>query len=177
MNQSRNSAEVKRIFNSLWSNRDYAHTKKLADEYAARHAPMLTRVATAVDIRCCGSLGTRSVRKQIQSLFHFAIGNMKMRVNANSMVPSTSALMVSALVGSGKSLYHKLFEDIITLMREATEVLDKQIYESKKSEEENSDRVESNDFFQMLSGLNEVKSKNNKFKFRQMLRNPGTKEG
>ena len=59
MNPGDKSAEVKRIFNALWSDGDYVTTKKQADESAKQHSPMLTKLATAVDTRCCGGLGTR----------------------------------------------------------------------------------------------------------------------
>ena len=59
-----------------------------------------------------------------------------LRINANTLVPSTSALVVSAKVGSGKSIYHKLLEDVVGLLREGTAVLDKQIFESRNSSEE-----------------------------------------
>ena len=164
MNPGDKSAEVKRIFNALWSDGDYVTTKKQADESAKQHSPMLTKLATAVDTRCCGGLGTRSVRKQIQALFHFAIGNQKMRVNANTLVPSTAALVVSALVGSGKSLYHSIFTDVIGMVREATEVLDRQIHDTKNSQEDRGDRgVESNNLVQMLSGLNDEKFKHSRW--------------
>ena len=172
------SAETKRIFNGLWNDKDYVHTKKMAEESANEHAPLLTNVATAVDIRCCGSLGTRSVCKQIQALFHFAIGNQKLRINANTLVPSTVALVVSALVGSGKSLYHTLFDEVIGLLREATKVLDKQIHDSKDVDEEKDGiHVDSNDLSRMLSGVMDEKSRKQSFRCRQMLRNPGTTEG
>ena len=51
------------VFDDLWQDKDYLDHKKEAAESAAEHAPFLTKVATAVDIRCCRSLGTRSVRK------------------------------------------------------------------------------------------------------------------
>ena len=125
---SNKAIELKRIFtNGLWRDKDYLILRKEADDAATKAVPMLTKLETTLDIRGCGSLGTRSVRKQIQALSHFAIGNQKMRVNANTLVPSTSALIISAVVGSGKSLYHSLFEEIIGMMRKSTEVLDKQI--------------------------------------------------
>ena len=178
MSSAGKAAEVKRIFNGLWSNEDYVKTKQIADESAATNAPMLSKLATAIDIRGCGSLGTRSVRKQIQALLHFAIGNQKMRVNANSLVPSTSALVLAVLVGSGKSLYHTVFSEVMQLVRETTKVLDKQIHDSTKHKEEKSSNVsESIDLARMFSGFSDKSKKQNSFKPRQMVRNPGTKEG
>ena len=179
MSTSSKLAEVRRIFGGLWKDKDYVHTKKEAHESATKYLPMLTRLATAVDIRCCGGLGTRCVRKQIQALFHFAISNQKMRVNANTLVPSTSALVVSATVGSGKSLYHGLFEEVIVLLRKSTELLDKQIHDYNVVEENNGDGMEeSHDLVQMLSGMQGDNSKKQiRFKSRNMLINPGTKEG
>ena len=163
MSEASKLVEVKRIFGGLWKNKDYIHTKKESDDSVAEHAPMLTKLATAVDIRCCGSLGTRSVRKQIQALFHFAIGNQKMGVNANTLVPSTSALVVSAIVGSGKSLYHDLFHDVIKLLRESTELLDKKIHECNEVEDDNGDGMEeSHDLVQMFSGQDGANSKKQK---------------
>ena len=115
------------LFKDLWADKDYIHYKKEAAESAVKNAPFLTKVATAVDIRCCGSLGTRSVRKQIQALTHFALGNMKLRINANSLVPSTAALVISAKVGAGKSLYHKLLEEVMGMVCNSTAVLDREI--------------------------------------------------
>ena len=43
------------IFNGLWNDKDYANAKLNATKAAAAHAPLLTRLATAVDIRCGGS--------------------------------------------------------------------------------------------------------------------------
>ena len=100
---------------------------------------MLAKVATAVDIRCSGSLGSRSVRKQIQALLHFAIGNQKMRVNANTFVPSTAALVISAMVGCGKSIYHKLLVDTMGMLREGTAVLDKQLHDCRYPGDVNND--------------------------------------
>ena len=177
---SNKESELKRIFNNgLWADGDYRILKKEADDAASKAVPMLTKLATAVDIRGCGSLGTRSVRKQIQALCHFAIGNQKLRVNANTLVPSTSALVISAVVGSGKSLYHSLFEEVIGMMRKATEVLDKQIHDKiVVDENEEESIVEQSNLVQMLSGRSdEKKKKANIFKARQMLRNLGTKEG
>ena len=119
--------DLENIFNGLWEDKDVMYMKKNADEAAKEHAPYLSRVATAVDIRCCGSLGSRSVRKQIQALLHFAMGNTKLRINANTLVPSTAALVVNATVGSGKNLYHSFFNDAVGMISDATEALDKQI--------------------------------------------------
>ena len=132
MSEETNSEED-RIFNGLWNDKDYVNVKLNATKAAAAHAPFLTRLATAVDIRCGGSLGTRSVRKQMQALLHFAIGNQKLRINANTLVPSTSALVITGTVGAGKSIYHKLFEQVVGLMTEATNELDKQIHEANPS--------------------------------------------
>ena len=104
------------IFNDLWRDKDYRHSVEVAAKAAAKYAPFLTKVATAVDIRCGGALGTRSVRKQIQSLIHFSIGNMKMRVNANELVLSTAALVVSPPVGAGKNIYQKLFMEVLEMI-------------------------------------------------------------
>ena len=177
---SNKESELKRIFNNgLWADGDYRILKKEADDAASKAVPMLTKLATAVDIRGCGSLGTRSVRKQIQALCHFAIGNQKMRVNANTLVPSTCALVISGKVGSGKSLYHTWFEEVIGMMRKATEVLDKQIHEKTVAEEMKQESCgEQSDLVQLLSGRSDGKPKKaNIFKCRQMLRSPGTKEG
>ena len=57
--------DEKVIFSNLWSDKDFVYTKKQAHDASVKHAPMLTKLATAVDIRCCGSLGTRCVRKLI----------------------------------------------------------------------------------------------------------------
>ena len=155
------------------------YTKSTAENAVLKYAPMLTKVVTGDVIRCSGSLGSRSVRKQIQALCHFAIGNQKLRVNANTLVPSTSALVISAVVGSGKSLYHSLFEEVIGMMRKATEVLDKQIHAKIVVDENEEETIpEQSDLVQMLSGRSdEKKKKANIFKARQMLRNLGTKEG
>ena len=90
---------------------------------------MLIDVAAPVDIRFSGSLGTRSVRKQIQALSHYSIGNQKLPINAHTYVPPTAFLVISATVGSGKSIYHKLFEDVIRQLREGIAVLQKQLHE------------------------------------------------
>ena len=66
MSEDKNSDED-RIFNGLWNDNDYVNAKLNATKAAAAHAPFLTRLATAVDIRCCGSLGTRSFRKPTQA--------------------------------------------------------------------------------------------------------------
>ena len=58
-----NMIDRSHIFKTLWSDKDYLIATKKAAEAAAKYAPFLSKVATAVDIRCCGSLGTRSVRK------------------------------------------------------------------------------------------------------------------
>ena len=122
------------------------------------YAPFLSKVAAAVDIRACGSLGTRVVRKQVQALIHFAMGNTKMRINANSLVPSTAALVVSASVGAGKNLYHTLFEDVITMLATATASLDRQIFDSVQMAEESVMQTqESVDM--MISGLGEKSKK------------------
>ena len=83
MSEEKNS-DTDRIFNGLWNDKDYVNAKLNATKATTNHAPFLTPLATAVDIRCGGSLGTRSVRKQIQALLHFAIGNQKLRINANT---------------------------------------------------------------------------------------------
>ena len=49
------------IFKALWQDKDYLHSTEVASNAAVKFAPLLTKVATAVDIRCCGSLGTRFV--------------------------------------------------------------------------------------------------------------------
>ena len=178
MSSAEKAAEFKRIFHGLWSNEDYVATKQIADNSAASNVPMLTKLATAVDTRGCGSLGTRSVRKQIQALLHFAIGNQKLRVNAISLVPSTSAVVVAARVGQGKSLYHTLFSEVMRLMRETTEVLDKQIHDTTiDNEEKSSNMSDSIDLGKMFPDFSGKSKKQNSFKSRQMLRNPGTKEG
>ena len=108
MSVDRSSYSEKEILKALWSDGDYIHTKKEADDAAKKYAPMLTNVATAVNIRCSGSLGSRSVMKQIQVLLHYCIGNQKLRINKNTLVPSTGVLVVSAAVGAGKNIYHNL---------------------------------------------------------------------
>ena len=101
-----------------------------------------------------------------------------MGVNANTLVPSTSALVVSAVVGSGKSLYHDLFKEVIVLLRESTEFLDKQIHKCIVEENNGDGMEESHDLVQMLSGMQGDNSKKQIcFKSRNMLINPGTKEG
>ena len=139
----------------------------------------MTGLATAVDIRCGGSLGTRSVRKQIQALLHFAIGNQKLRINANTLVPSTSALVITGTVGAGKSIYHKLFEQVVGLMTEATNELDKQIHDARLEHKDNVEEInESTNLSQLISGVMDGKGKTSqRFKSRKLLRNPGTKEG
>ena len=84
--------------NDLWSAEDYIHSKKEADVAARKFAQMSTKLATALDIRCSGTLGTLSVRKQLLVLIHYCIGNQKLRVNGNTLVPSTAFLVVSAVV-------------------------------------------------------------------------------
>ena len=165
------------LFGKLWKEKDYVHTKKSAENSARKHAPMFSKVATAVNIRCGGALGSRSVRKQIQALLHFAIGNQKMRINSNTFVPSTVALVISANVGSGKSIYHELFEDVVILLRDGTAVLEKQVYDSHQDLEElNPNFSQAEDISLMLS-MSQRSKKKKRFKKRHMRRNPGTKEG
>ena len=87
-----NVDEETKIFDRLWANEDYTHSKKAAHKAATEYAPLLTKLETAVDIRCCGSLGTRCVGQQNQALLHFSIGNQKMRVNAKSIKGSRGSL-------------------------------------------------------------------------------------
>ena len=82
------------LMKELWSNEDYVLTKKKADDESIKNAPLLSKIATSVDIRCSGSLGLRSVRKQIQALFHYAIGNQKIR---SMLTPISHQLRLSLL--------------------------------------------------------------------------------
>ena len=51
--------DYSRIFQSLQADKDIVTATNKAAKAAAKYAPFLTKVATAVDIRCCGSLGTK----------------------------------------------------------------------------------------------------------------------
>ena len=102
-----------------------------------------------------------------------------MRINANSLVPATCALVISSTVGSGKSIYHKYMVKVIEMLREGIEVLDRPIWDENLRSEENRVPVnDSIDVSQIYS--NELERKANWKKVfirRQMLRNLGTKEG
>ena len=62
-------------------------------------------------------------------------------INANTLVPSTAGLVVSAFVGSGKNFYHKLFENVVNMMSEATAHMNKQIYNFLLAENEKNEKI------------------------------------
>ena len=99
MSVVRSTSSEDEILKDMFTNPDYNHSKKVADDLAVKFASMLNSVATDMGITFSRVLGTRSVRKQIQALAHYCIGNQKLRVNANTHVPSTAVLRISPTVG------------------------------------------------------------------------------
>ena len=164
MDHSIDRALLKSILTDLHQDNDYKHTLKSALDSAANNVPLLTNIAITVDSHLGGSLGTRSTRKQLQSIMHHAAGNMEMRVNSSSAVPSTFFLPICAAVGSGKTEYSKFLKKVMVMLCKGTEVLDKQIFDHNNVD----DHVE------------EVKNsakKEKKFISRKLRRAPATKEG
>ena len=88
-------------------------------------------------------------------------------------------MVITGTVGAGKSIYHKLFEQVVGLMTEATNELDKQIHDARLEHKDNVERMnESTNLSQLISGVKDGKGQNSqRFKSRKLLRNPGTKEG
>ena len=86
--------------------------------------------------------------------------------------------MISAPVGAGKSLYHKLFEELLGMVCNATAILNRQIFHEVTEKVNDNNLEETTDVSMMLSGIIGNKAKQvRKFRPRHMLRNPGTKEG
>ena len=103
-----------------------------------------------------------------------------LRINANTLVPSTAGLVVSAFVGSGKSFYYKLFENGVNMMSEVTAHMNKQIYNFLLAEKEKNEKIrDSTEVCRIISSvlMDEKTMKKNIFKPRRLLRNPGTKGG
>ena len=96
-------------------------------ESAEVGAPILTKIAVAVNAYLGGSLGTRSTRKQLQALFHHASGNLEMRVNKNSKIPSTYLLPICAFIGQGKNNYYNFMKDLVSLLVDGTGILEREI--------------------------------------------------
>ena len=74
---------IKQVINDMQTVDEYKITKNSALESAAVSAPILTKIAVAVNACLGGSLGTRSTRKQLQAVFHHTCGNMEMVVKKN----------------------------------------------------------------------------------------------
>ena len=92
-----------------------------------------------------------------------------MKITSKSPVPSTAALVVSANVGAGKSLYHKLFEEVMGMLFYATASLDLEIFHSVEEGDPNFTNTQESIDVMMLSGvLNTEEKKGRKFKRRQM---------
>ena len=165
MDHSIDRAFLKGVLIDLHQEKDYKHTLKSALDSAANNIPLLTNIAITVDSHLGGSLGTRSTRKQLQSIMHHAAGNMEMRVNSSSAVPSTFFLPICADVGSGKTEYYKFLKKVMVMLYKGTEVLDKQIFDHNNVGD---DHVE--------EGKNSAK-KEKAFISRKLRRAPATKEG
>ena len=157
---------LKEIFNDLHKDDQYKTTFKTALDSAAKRIPLLTKVAIAVNTHIGGSLGTRSTRKQLQALMHHVAGNMVLRVNSSSAVPSTYFLPICAAVGSGKSKYYGFMKAIVTMLSKGTEILDRQIFDVKNPADVDRDE-----------GSNKSQKKEKVFVARQLIRGPGSKEG
>ena len=155
--------EMKKIFRGMWQQKNYSTTLQRALDTAREKAPMSTKIAVAIDTHLGGSLGCRSVRKQLQGLIHHACGNLRMRVNSTSSMPSTYFLPVCAFIGESKSPYYTFLHDIMSLLSEGIKEIEKQLFDANIDEQENMENRKDND-------------KNN-FHPRQLLHGPGTKEG
>ena len=159
---------LKDIITQMWQEDSYKTTLTSALDSAKQSSPMLTNVAVVLNTHLGGSLGTRSTRKQIQGIVHHTAGNLQLQVNSSSTLPATYFLPINAFIGKGKSNYYTFFKEILNLLQEGTEVLDRQIFKAKydipNDEQENG------------SG-SAVKGKQIKFVPRQLLHGPGSKEG
>ena len=158
---------LKQIIIEMWQEDGYKTTLTSALDSAKQSSRMFTNVAIVVNTHLGGSLGTRSTRKQIQAIVHHTAGNLQLQVNSSSTLPATCFLPVNAFIGKGKNPYYNFFKEILNLLQEGTEALDKQIFDAKyhiPDEQENG------------SGP-AVKGKEIKFVPRQLLHGPGSKEG
>ena len=120
----RDRNDIKALIREMRNSDDYITTLNRALESATTNAPILTEVSIAVNTLLGGSLGTRSTRKQLQSLFHDVSGNLDMRVNSNSNIPSTYVLSLCAFIGDDKSKYNKFMKDLVNLLADGTAILD-----------------------------------------------------
>ena len=124
-------------------------------------------MAVVINTHLRASLGTRSTRKQVQAIIHHTAGNLQLQVNSGSTLPATYFLPVNAFIGKGKNPYYNFFKEILNLLQEGTEALDKQIFDTKYNIPDEQENV---------SGP-VVKSKEIKCVPRQLLHGPGSKEG
>ena len=164
----------------MWTDKNYLLTKSWAIESFKRNAPLLYDVSVAFDRRCSGSLGSRVSRKQLQALVHLASGNELLRVNSSSSVPSTCALCIPAFIGKGKTKSFKLLKKVAKMMRDGVAKLDEQIFDANESLYEPEGEPNENLLTQLMQYQNqEALSKQNKKKFkpREFIHTPGTKEG
>ena len=121
------SESIKRVIKEMYCEDDYKATLNSALESAAVSAPILSRIAIAVNSALGGSLGTRSTRKQLQALFHHCSGNLLMMVNRNSKIPSAYVLPICAFIGEGKNNYYNFMRDLANMLADGTACLDRQI--------------------------------------------------
>ena len=156
---------IKELFNNMWRDSDYKRTLKSAVDSSVNFSPMLSKVANAVNIHLGGSLGMRSTRKQLQGIMHHVCGNLELRINSTSTVPSTFFLPICAYIGSGKSIYYGFLKRLMGMLQEQTEIIDMQIFDSKKADEPS------------IEGQEGDKKAVIAFKPRQLLYGPGSKEG
>ena len=92
-------AEMKEVFEEMWQHEDYRKTFERALRTSRAYAPLLSKVAVALNTQLGGSLGMRSTRKQLQAIMHFVSGNLDMRINSNSAQPSTFFYRLQRLSG------------------------------------------------------------------------------
>ena len=166
MESSPEKVMIRGILDDLHKDEGYRDTLKSAMESAAEHVPLFTNVAISVNTHLGGSLGTRSTRKQLQAFMHHAAGNMNMRINSSSSVPSTYFLPVCAKVGRGKSIYHTFMKNLMKMLTRGTTELDRQLFMEKENNSEPDEQA-------VASGKTTKKF----FVPRQLLTSPGSKEG
>ena len=109
----------------------------------------------------------RSTRKQLQGIMHHVMGNFQMRVNSSSPLPATYFLPICAFVGQGKSIYFRFLKELMNLLYEGVMELDQQVFNAQNPLEEHGEEEEKKG----------KKREKPKFKPRQLLHGPGTREG
>ena len=161
-----NRSAIKQLFADMWRDKNYKATFKNALDSSVEFSPLLSKVAVAVNTHLGGSMGMRSTRKQLQGLLHYVCGNLELRINSSSSVPSTYFLPLCSYIGSGKSIYYKFLKKIMDKVQEHTAVLDRQIFDVKYSNAE-----------QKEQGQEDGKKSKIMFQSRQLVHGPGSKEG